>query len=177
MHEEFRKHLAIKDAKSLYHALRREARGNEPQVSSAVGETKQSLVAATCSIRRCPHNVMMADPLTNRLHTANLQPLLLVMNACCCTMGSELDEEEFRQQERGAGRFFLEAKVPPNVEKAAPPKGGGRKQEERTRQHHAKGEVGKPGLSAVLAFAFVWSGSFWALSGTSFIPLPLWRVL
>ena len=50
-HKECEKHLAIIDAKSLYDSLRREARGREPRVAIAVGEIKQSLVAANCSIR------------------------------------------------------------------------------------------------------------------------------
>ena len=46
---------------------------------------------------------MMADPLTKRLHKANLQPLPQVMKSGHCTLGSELDEEEFRLREREAG--------------------------------------------------------------------------
>ena len=72
----------------------------------AAGEIKKSLVVAICSKRWCPHDVMMAGPLTKRLHTADLQPLLQVMKSGQYTFGSELDEEEFRQQERDAGRIL-----------------------------------------------------------------------
>ena len=71
---------------------------NQERPLLSVSEIKQSLVVANCSIRWCPHNVMMADPLTKRVHNAKFQPPH--------SLGSELDEEEFRQQEREAGRIF-----------------------------------------------------------------------
>ena len=67
-------------------------------MSIAVGEIKQSLVVANCSIRWCPHNVVITDRMTKRVHNAKFQPPH--------SLGSELDEEEFRQQEREAGRIF-----------------------------------------------------------------------
>ena len=103
---ELRKHLAITDAKSHNDALRREARGKEPRVAAAVGEIKQSLVVTSCSFRLSPHCVMMEDPLTKRLHKANLQPRLQVVKSGHKTLGSEFDEEEFQQQQREAGRLW-----------------------------------------------------------------------
>ena len=93
-------HLAVTDAKSLYDALRREARGKEPRVAIAVGEIEQSLVVRNCSFRWCPRNVMMADPLSKRLHNASSQLQLQVMKSGHCTRGSELDGEGFERQER-----------------------------------------------------------------------------
>ena len=65
--KESRKLLAMTGAKSLCDALRREARGIIPRVATAVGEVKQSLVAAKGSMQWCPHTVMMADPLTKAI--------------------------------------------------------------------------------------------------------------
>ena len=71
----------------------------------AKNEIKQSLVVRNCSTRWCPHNVMMADPLTKQLHEANLQPLLRVVQSGHCTLGSQ---QRF-QQDREAGRIFAQA--------------------------------------------------------------------
>ena len=44
---------------------------------------------------------------------ANLRPLLQVMKSGQYIVGSELDEEEFRQQERDAGRTLRRLKSVP----------------------------------------------------------------
>ena len=40
VHKELRKHVAITHAKSIYDALRREARGKEPPMAIAVGSNQ-----------------------------------------------------------------------------------------------------------------------------------------
>ena len=62
--------VAITDAKSLKNAPRRETRGKEPRVALAVGGIRLSLFVTNCSVRWCPQNVMVSDPLTKRLHKA-----------------------------------------------------------------------------------------------------------
>ena len=96
--------LAITDAKSLYDALRREARGKEPRVAIAVGEIKQSLIVTGCTARWCPHNEMICDPLTERMHKTNLRPLLKLMHTGVYRLGSELEEMDYRDKEKAEGR-------------------------------------------------------------------------
>ena len=71
----------------------------------AVGRSKRTLVV-TNSSKRCPHDETIAEPPTQRLPKANLQPLLQVKTSGHYALGSELDEEEFHQQERDAGRIL-----------------------------------------------------------------------
>ena len=103
-HRELRKHMAITHATSLYDALRREARGKYPRVAIAVGEIKRPLVARNCSIRWCPHIVMMSDTdeAAAQSQFAASGPTFEVW-----TLGSELDEVELRQQGREAGGILL----------------------------------------------------------------------
>ena len=91
--------LAISDAKSLYDALEREARGKEPRVALAVGEIrgkiKQGMVAVGLAPRWIPHNTMIVDGMTKYIGKSNLQPLL---------KASEKDEEPYRRELKEAGK-------------------------------------------------------------------------
>ena len=82
VHRDLRKHLAVTDSKSFYDALRRDDRGKGNTSGHRCRcEIMQSLEVANCSVRWCPHKVMMADPLTKRLHKAHLQPRLQAMES------------------------------------------------------------------------------------------------
>ena len=99
----FKETLTATDAKSLYDALHKEAKGKEPRVALAVAEIKQSLAALKAGPKWIPHNYMLADGLTKKLDKSNLAPLLKLMSSGHYSMQSEMKEQEFREKLKEQG--------------------------------------------------------------------------
>eukprot|EP00971_Amphidinium_carterae_P121859 2413179-Amphidinium_carterae.4 len=64
--EELKSGVAITDAKSLYDALRGQAKGKEPRVALATVEIKQGMAMLGLAPRWVPHNHMLVDSLTKK---------------------------------------------------------------------------------------------------------------
>lgn len=90
-----RNRLAIIDAKSLFNALEKEARGIEPRVGPAAMGLRQ---------RGIPHNEQVSDPLAKSMGKSKMNPLLRLVRLGQLRIGSEKTELEFRQAEKSAGR-------------------------------------------------------------------------
>ena len=105
-----RENLAITDAKSLYDALKKQAKGKEPRIALAAGEIRQGMNACGVQVRWIPHNEQLCDPLTKRMHKANLQALMRVMRAGRYKLRSEGDELAYRRQVRESGRTLQRIK-------------------------------------------------------------------
>eukprot|EP00971_Amphidinium_carterae_P349233 6490913-Amphidinium_carterae.1 len=95
--------VAITDAKSLYDALRREARSKEPRVAMAVSELKQGLSLLGMQIRWVPHELNAVDAFTKNYTKANLAPLLHLMRTASYQVSDELQLMLGRKEDRAAG--------------------------------------------------------------------------
>ena len=107
---ELRENLQVTDAKSLYDACRKAARGKEPRIGIAVGEAKESMAVTGTVARWCPHNFMLADPLTKSLHKSNVAPLMKAMQSGLFTLKCEQDEEQYRKELKESGQTLSRLK-------------------------------------------------------------------
>eukprot|EP00971_Amphidinium_carterae_P106671 2113144-Amphidinium_carterae.5 len=101
--QKLRTSVAITDAKSLYDALRREARSKEPRVAMAVSELKQGLSLLGMQVRWVPHELNAVDAFTKSYTKANLTPLLHLMRTASYHVSDELQTLLSRKENRDAG--------------------------------------------------------------------------
>jgi len=99
-----RDHLCVMDAKSLYDALLKEARGREPRVALSVAEIKQGMATLGIRPRWIPHNEMLCDPLKKSFAKSNLRALLRTMRTGRLQLGCEKDEMSYRQAVKASGK-------------------------------------------------------------------------
>ena len=105
-----KENLGITDAKSLFDALKKQAKGKDPRIALAVGEIRQGMIACAADVRWIPHNHQLVDPLTKRLHKSNLQALMRTMRSGTYMLRSEEDEMAYRKRIRESGQTLQRVK-------------------------------------------------------------------
>ena len=133
-----RENLAITDAKSLYDALKKQAKGKEPRTALAAGEIKQGMIACGAQVRWIPHNHQLCDPLTKRMHKANLQALMRTMRSGRYRLRSEGDELAYRRQVRESGQTLqrIKGKAPAAADASHDDDDGRRDDDSSDRNRH-----------------------------------------
>ena len=94
------RNVCVADAKSPYDQLEREPECKGPRIGIAIGEIKQSMVAANIAARWIPHNRMVVDALTKGFGKANLQPLLELLKTGKFVIG-EVETERLHLKQEG----------------------------------------------------------------------------
>eukprot|EP00971_Amphidinium_carterae_P170330 3374854-Amphidinium_carterae.1 len=108
--ELLRKNLAITDAKSLYDAFQRQARGKEPRIAIATAEAKQGMALLNLKPRWLPRNLMISDPLTKVLGKCNAIPLLKCMRSGTFKLSPEQEHLDSRREEKSSRGHALRQK-------------------------------------------------------------------